>query len=171
MRKNGNNPFSFHAPNAFSHRASAHSEFLHELRFSESLTRNISSFIKPADYRSHDARGRAVREARRVRCAVLVSHGRVGNLLTTRATCRHAGSATAQVNSRSTSVVEAYGPTTTVQRPFLRERFHANVSGEGLGPSCQELNVRRSCQAIRLDIRASATNTFVKWEVSKCEKP
>src|SRR5215831_5562741 len=41
--------------------------------------------------------------------------------------------------------------------PFLRERLHANVSGEGLGHSCQELNVRRSCQAISLDIRASAT--------------
>src|SRR5215472_5433703 len=100
MRSNGNNPFSFHAPNAFPDGASAHSEFLHELRFSESLTRNISSFIKPADYRSHDARGGAIRGARRVRCAVLANHGRAGNLLATRATCRHGGSATAQVNKR-----------------------------------------------------------------------
>ena len=166
MRKNGNNPFSFHAPNAFSHRASAHSEFLHELRFSESLTRNISSFIKPADYRSHDARGRAAREARRVRCAVLVNHGRAGNLLTNRATCRHGGSAIAQVNKRRGSIwTNQYRPT-----PLSARAVPCNVSGEGAGPSCQGLNVRRSCQAIRLDIRASATR-FAKWEVSKCEKP
>lgn len=111
------NPFSFHAPNAFSHGASAHSEVLHELRFSESLTRNISSFIKLADYRSHDARGRAIREARRVRYAILASHRRAGNLLTTRATCRHGGSATAQVNKRRGGIwTNQYRPTPLSER-------------------------------------------------------
>src|SRR5215469_6375481 len=53
---------------------------------------------------------------------------------------------------RSTSVVETYAPSNAPH-----ELLHANVSGEGLGHSCQELNVRRSCQATSLDIRASAT--------------